>query len=100
MDALILLFSFLILMFLGIPVAYAMGLATLVTASERRDELPERGVVERVVCARRPATRQRARQLLGADRLGEVVVHPRREALVAVALHGVRRHRDDPRSVA
>ena len=32
MDALILLFSFLILMFLGIPVAYAMGLATLVTA--------------------------------------------------------------------
>jgi len=31
-DALILLFSFLILMFLGIPVAYAMGLATLVTA--------------------------------------------------------------------
>jgi len=32
MDALILLFSFLILMFLGIPVAYAMGLATLLTA--------------------------------------------------------------------
>ena len=32
MDALILLFSFLALMFLGIPVAYAMGLATLVTA--------------------------------------------------------------------
>ena len=32
MDALILLFSFLILMFLGIPVAYAMGLATLITA--------------------------------------------------------------------
>jgi tripartite ATP-independent transporter DctM subunit len=32
MDALILLCSFLILMFLGIPVAYAMGLATLVTA--------------------------------------------------------------------
>ncbi|HEY1290279.1 MAG TPA: TRAP transporter large permease [Burkholderiales bacterium] len=32
MDALILLFSFLLLMFLGIPVAYAMGLATLVTA--------------------------------------------------------------------
>jgi tripartite ATP-independent transporter DctM subunit len=32
MDALILLFSFLVLMFLGIPVAYAMGLATLVTA--------------------------------------------------------------------
>jgi len=31
-DALILLFSFLILMFLGIPVAYAMGLATLITA--------------------------------------------------------------------
>jgi len=31
-DALILLFSFLVLMFLGIPVAYAMGLATLVTA--------------------------------------------------------------------
>jgi tripartite ATP-independent transporter DctM subunit len=31
-DALILLFSFLILMFVGIPVAYAMGLATLVTA--------------------------------------------------------------------
>src|ERR1051326_7273260 len=32
MDALILLFSFLILMFVGIPVAYAMGLATLITA--------------------------------------------------------------------
>jgi len=31
-DALILLFSFLILMFVGIPVAYAMGLATLITA--------------------------------------------------------------------
>jgi len=31
-DAFILLFSFLILMFLGIPVAYAMGLATLITA--------------------------------------------------------------------
>src|SRR5918996_2356188 len=70
----------------------AYGLATLVTASERRDELPERGVVERVVCARRPATRQRARQLLGADRLWEGSVQPRREALVAVALHGVRRH--------
>src|SRR5829696_8419725 len=78
----------------------AYGLATLVTASERRDELPERGVVERGIYARRAATRQRASQLLGADRLGEVVVHPRREALVAVALHGVRRHRDDPRSVA
>jgi tripartite ATP-independent transporter DctM subunit len=32
LDGLILLFSFLILMFLGIPVAYAMGLATLITA--------------------------------------------------------------------
>jgi tripartite ATP-independent transporter DctM subunit len=32
LDALILLFSFLVLMFLGIPVAYAMGLATLITA--------------------------------------------------------------------
>jgi tripartite ATP-independent transporter DctM subunit len=32
MDALILLSSFLVLMFLGIPVAYAMGLATLITA--------------------------------------------------------------------
>jgi tripartite ATP-independent transporter DctM subunit len=32
MDALILLMSFLVLMFLGIPVAYAMGLATLITA--------------------------------------------------------------------
>src|SRR5438132_4645953 len=32
MDSLILLVSFLVLMFLGIPVAYAMGLATLVTA--------------------------------------------------------------------
>ena len=32
MDALFLLFSFLVFMFLGIPVAYAMGLATLVTA--------------------------------------------------------------------
>jgi tripartite ATP-independent transporter DctM subunit len=32
MDALILLVAFLVLMFLGIPVAYAMGLATLVTA--------------------------------------------------------------------
>jgi tripartite ATP-independent transporter DctM subunit len=32
MDAVILLVSFLVLMFLGIPVAYAMGLATLVTA--------------------------------------------------------------------
>jgi tripartite ATP-independent transporter DctM subunit len=32
MDAFILLFSFLVLMFLGIPVAYAMGLATLITA--------------------------------------------------------------------
>jgi tripartite ATP-independent transporter DctM subunit len=31
-DAFILLISFLVLMFLGIPVAYAMGLATLVTA--------------------------------------------------------------------
>jgi len=31
-DALLLLVSFLVLMFLGIPVAYAMGLATLVTA--------------------------------------------------------------------
>src|SRR5437588_7543576 len=32
MDAMILLFAFLIFMFLGIPVAYAMGLATLITA--------------------------------------------------------------------
>ena len=32
MDALLLLFAFLIFMFMGIPVAYAMGLATLVTA--------------------------------------------------------------------
>jgi len=32
MDALILLFAFLVFMFMGIPVAYAMGLATLVTA--------------------------------------------------------------------
>jgi tripartite ATP-independent transporter DctM subunit len=32
MDAFILLSSFLVLMFLGIPVAYAMGLATLITA--------------------------------------------------------------------
>jgi tripartite ATP-independent transporter DctM subunit len=32
MDAIVLLVSFLALMFLGIPVAYAMGLATLVTA--------------------------------------------------------------------
>src|SRR3979411_2620530 len=32
MDALILLVAFLVLMFIGIPVAYAMGLATLVTA--------------------------------------------------------------------
>src|SRR5258706_8068321 len=32
MDAVILLVSFLVLMFLGIPVAYAMGLATLFTA--------------------------------------------------------------------
>ena len=32
MDAFILLISFLVLMFLGIPVAYAMGLATLITA--------------------------------------------------------------------
>src|SRR5215470_9526459 len=32
MDILILLVSFLVLMFMGIPVAYAMGLATLVTA--------------------------------------------------------------------
>jgi tripartite ATP-independent transporter DctM subunit len=32
MDGVILLFSFLILMFVGIPVAYAMGLATLITA--------------------------------------------------------------------
>src|SRR5678810_1171307 len=32
MDALILLVSFLVFMFLGMPVAYAMGLATLVTA--------------------------------------------------------------------
>jgi tripartite ATP-independent transporter DctM subunit len=32
LDGLILLFSFLILMFVGIPVAYAMGLATLITA--------------------------------------------------------------------
>src|SRR4051812_37812937 len=32
MDAFILLLSFLVLMFVGIPVAYAMGLATLITA--------------------------------------------------------------------
>src|SRR3981189_468040 len=32
MDALVLLVAFLVFMFLGIPVAYAMGLATLVTA--------------------------------------------------------------------
>src|SRR2546423_13558663 len=32
MDAMILLFAFLVFMFIGIPVAYAMGLATLVTA--------------------------------------------------------------------
>jgi tripartite ATP-independent transporter DctM subunit len=32
MDALILLLAFLVFMFMGIPVAYAMGLATLVTA--------------------------------------------------------------------
>ena len=32
MDALLLLVAFLVFMFIGIPVAYAMGLATLVTA--------------------------------------------------------------------
>src|SRR5258708_18532980 len=32
MDALILLVAFLVFMFIGIPVAYAMGLATLITA--------------------------------------------------------------------
>ena len=34
---------------------------------------------------------------LGRDRLGDVVVHPGGEARLAVALHGVGGHRDDPR---
>ena len=40
---------------------------------------------------------QRLDQTLDADRLGDVVVHAGGEAHVAVALHGVRRHRDDAR---
>ena len=35
---------------------------------------------------------------VGGDRLGDVVVHARRDACLAVAVHGVRRHRHDARS--
>ena len=43
----------------------------------------------------RPDATQRLGELLRADRLGEVVVHPGGEARLAVLDHGVRRHRDD-----
>ena len=39
---------------------------------------------------------ERRRQQLRAHGLGQVVVHARGEAHLAVAAHGVRRHRDDP----
>src|SRR6476620_2147276 len=38
---------------------------------------------------------QRTRELFGADRLGEVVVHPGRKAGLAVLEHGVGGHGDD-----
>ena len=41
-----------------------------------------------------------ALDVLAAQRLGDVVVHPAREALLAVPGHRVRRHRDDRRVTA
>ena len=38
-------------------------------------------------------------QLVEGHRLDEVIVHARRQALLAVALHGLRRHRDDARAL-
>ena len=40
---------------------------------------------------------ERLGQRLGADRLGQVVVHPGRQAHLAVAFHRIGRHRHDPR---
>src|SRR4029434_161012 len=42
---------------------------------------------------------QRLDETLDAYRLGELVVHARGEALLAVALHRVRRHRHDARAI-
>jgi hypothetical protein len=73
------------------------GLPTLVATAQRGDEASESGVLERLACVLRTAARQCARELVDANRLGEIVVHPRCEALLAVALHRVRRHGDDRR---
>ncbi len=42
---------------------------------------------------------QRSNQLRRADRLADIVVHARRETQLAVALHGVGGHGNDPRSL-
>ena len=71
-------------------------LAQLVEGAHARGRAPCRSS-ERRVRRRSGATAQRLRQLLDADRLGHVVVHAGGEARLAVALHRVRRHRDDAR---
>jgi hypothetical protein len=51
------------------------------------------------VAAREPLRAlQRRGELLGADRLRHVVVHPGREARLAILREGVRGHGDDPRA--
>ena len=51
----------------------------------------------RILTPCRARGHQRGHQRPDADRLGDVVVHPGGEALLAVALHGVGGHRDDAR---
>ncbi len=70
-------------------------------------QIPERGVVEADVADRgrtavavhkRLRALQRGHELLGPDRLRDVVVHPGREARLAILGQRVRRHRDDVRT--
>jgi hypothetical protein len=80
----------------------------LVYGGERRftrdgvDVMPWSGL-QAAAHASRPRPRgdlvQRLHQCLDPDRLGEVVVHPGGEALVAVAGHRVGGHRDDARAL-
>src|SRR5262245_45593878 len=53
------------------------------------------GAMERLAAAALHRAAQRRQQLVRTHGLAHVVVHPRFEALVAVAHHGVSRHRHD-----
>src|SRR5918993_1937967 len=74
------------------------GPPALIATAEGRDQRLEHGTVQRLGRVSRGAPRQRACELVAMDRLGQIVVHPGGEALLAVALHRVRCHRNDRRA--